>query len=224
MTAPATIEITDEIAIITMDDGKANAINPPMLEALNACLDQAEKDAKVVIITGREGRFSGGFDLKLMMSLPGDQVKALVDGGGMLAHRLYSFPMPVIAACNGHGVAMGCFILLSCDVRIGTAGAFKIGANETQINMVLPIFASELVKARVADDFKTRSMVFGELFDPETAAKAGYLDRVVDVDALLDTAKATAEAIKPLSGSSLTGNKLLLRETTLATIKASLPD
>ena len=224
MTAPATIEITDEIAIIAMDDGKANAINPPMLEALNACLDQAEKDAKVVIITGREGRFSGGFDLKLMMSLPGDQVKALVDGGGKLAHRLYSFPMPVIAACNGHGVAMGCFILLSCDVRIGTAGAFKVGANETQINMVLPVFASELVKARVADDFKTRSMVFGELFDPETAVKAGYLDRVVEASALLATAKATAEAIKPLSGSSLTGNKLLLRETTLATIKASLPD
>lgn len=224
MTAPATIEITDEIAIITMDDGKANAINPPMLEALNACFDQAEKDAKVVIITGREGRFSGGFDLKLMMSLPGAEVKALVDGGGKLAHRLYSFPMPVIAACNGHGVAMGCFILLSCDVRIGTAGAFKIGANETQINMVLPTFASELVKARVADDYKTRSMVFGELFDPETAVKAGYLDRVVDGGALLATAKATAEAIKPLSGSSLTGNKLLLRETTLANIKASLPD
>ncbi len=224
MSAPATIEIKDEIAIITMDDGKANAINPPMLEALHACLDEAEKDAKVVIITGREGRFSGGFDLKLMMSLPGEEVKALVDGGGKLAHRLYSFPMPVIAACNGHGVAMGCFILLSCDVRIGTAGAFKIGANETQINMVLPIFASELVKARVADDYKTRSMVFGELFDPDTAVKAGYLDSVVDAGDLLASAKAHAEAIKPLSGSSLTGNKRLLREETLATIAASLPD
>ncbi|MEO1659875.1 MAG: crotonase/enoyl-CoA hydratase family protein [Pseudomonadota bacterium] len=223
MSAPATIEIKDEIAIITMDDGKANAINPPMLEALHACLDQAEKEAKVVIITGREGRFSGGFDLKLMMSLPGEEVKALVDGGGKLAHRLYSFPMPVIAACNGHGVAMGCFILLSCDVRIGTVGAFKIGANETQINMVLPIFASELVKARVADDYKTRSMVFGELFDPETAVKAGYLDSVVNADSLLATAKAHAEAILPLSSPSLTGNKRLLREETLATIAASLP-
>ncbi|MEL6858246.1 MAG: crotonase/enoyl-CoA hydratase family protein [Pseudomonadota bacterium] len=223
MSAPATIEIKDEIAIITMDDGKANAINPPMLEALHACLDQAEKDAKVVIITGREGRFSGGFDLKLMMSLPGEEVKALVDGGGKLAHRLYSFPMPVIAACNGHGVAMGCFILLSCDVRIGTVGAFKIGANETQINMVLPIFASELVKARVADDYKTRSMVFGELFDPETAVKAGYLDSVVNADSLLATARAHAEAILPLSSPSLTGNKRLLRQETLATIAASLP-
>jgi enoyl-CoA hydratase len=224
MTAPATIEIKDQIATITMDDGKANAINPPMLEALHACLDRAEKEAKVLIITGREGRFSGGFDLKLMMSLPGHEVKALVDGGGKLAHRLYSFPMPVIGACNGHGVAMGCFILLSCDVRIGTAGAFKIGANETQINMVLPIFASELVKARVDDAYKTRSMVFGELFDPETAVKAGYLDSVVDASALAATAQAHAEAVKPLSGSSLTGNKRLLRETTLANIAASLPE
>ena len=224
MTAPATIEIKDEIAIITMDDGKANAINPPMLEALNACLDQAENEAKVLIITGREGRFSGGFDLKLMMSLPGAEVKALVDGGGKLAHRLYSFPMPVIGACNGHGVAMGSFILLSCDVRIGTAGAFKIGANETQINMVLPIFASELVKARVPKDFITRSMVFGELFDPDTAVKAGYLDEVVEADKLMATAHGFAEAMKPLSSPSLTGNKRLLREETLATIAASLPD
>ncbi|MEM9054736.1 MAG: crotonase/enoyl-CoA hydratase family protein [Pseudomonadota bacterium] len=224
MTAPATIEIKDEIAMITMDDGKANAINPPMLAALHACLDQAEKEAKVLIITGREGRFSGGFDLKLMMSLPGEEVKALVDGGGKLAHRLFSFPMPVIAACNGHGVAMGCFILLSCDTRIGTAGAFKIGANETQINMVLPIFASELVKARLADDYKTRSMVYGELFDPDTALKAGYLDQVVEAGDLLTTAQAHAEMIKPLSGTSLTGNKLLLREATLANMKASLPD
>ncbi|MCR9193343.1 MAG: crotonase/enoyl-CoA hydratase family protein [Hyphomonas sp.] len=224
MSAPATIEIKDDIAILTMDDGKANAINPPMLEALNACLDQAEKDAKVLIITGREGRFSGGFDLKLMMSLPGTEVKALVDGGGKLAHRLYGFPMPVISACNGHGVAMGSFILLSSDVRIGTAGAFKIGANETQINMVLPIFASELVKARVDQAYLTRSMVFGELFDPETAVKVGYLDQVVGAADLMATAKAHAEALKPLSGSSLTGNKRLLRETTLATIGASLPD
>lgn len=224
MTAPATIEIKDDVAIITMDDGKANAINPPMLEALHACLDRAEAEAKAVIITGREGRFSGGFDLKLMMSLPGADVKALVDGGGKLALRLYTFPMPVIAACTGHGVAMGCFILLSCDIRVGTAGAFKIGANETAINMVLPVFASELVKARIADDYKTRSMVFAELFDPDTATKAGYLDRVVDAGDLLAAAKQYADGLKGLTGTSLTGNKLLLRETTIANIKASLPD
>ena len=90
--------------------------------------------------------------------------------------------------------------------------------------MVLPIFASELVKARVNAAYLTRSMVFGELFDPDTAVEAGYLDQVVDAGDLLATAKAHAEALKPLSGSSLTGNKRLLRETPLATIAASLPD
>lgn len=223
MTAPATISIKDEIAVITMDDGKANAINPPMLKALNACLDQAEQNAKAVIITGREGRFSGGFDLKLMMSLPGPEVKSLVDGGGALANRLYGFPMPVIAACTGHAVAMGCFILLACDVRIGTAGAFKIGANETQINMVIPVFGTELIKARVAKAFMTRSMVFGELFDPDMAVKAGYLDQVVEASALGDAAHSIAASLKRLSTPSLTGNKRLLRKQTLETIAASLP-
>ena len=60
-----TTERRDQVLVVHLDDGKANAINPPMLEALNACLDQAEKDAKVLIITGREGRFSGGFALNL---------------------------------------------------------------------------------------------------------------------------------------------------------------
>lgn len=224
MTAPATIEIKDEIAVITMDDGKANAINPPMLEALHACLDAAEKDAKALIITGREGRFSAGFDLKLMASLPGPEVKALVDGGGALANRLYGFPMPVIAACTGHAIAMGSFMLLACDVRIGVSGAFKIGANETQINMVIPIFGTELIKARVAKDYMTRSMVFGELFDPKLAVEAGYLDQVVEAAALNDAAQSVAKSLKPLSTPSLTGNKRLLREDTLANIAASLPD
>jgi enoyl-CoA hydratase len=76
----------------------------------------------------------------------------------------------------------------------------------------------------VSKDYLTRSMVFGELFDPETAVKAGYLDQVVDAGALMATAQGYAEGLKPLCSPSLTGNKRLLREETLATIAASLPD
>lgn len=224
MTAPATVEIKDDIAVITMDDGKANAINPPMLAALHACLDTAEAEAKAIILTGRPGRFSAGFDLKLMASSPGEEVKALVDNGGVLAHRLYSFPKPVIAACNGHGIAMGCFILMSCDVRIGTLGEFKLGANETQINMVLPIFAEALLRARVPQHMLTKTGIIGHLYDPESAIEAGFLDQVVPADALADTAMAHAKALAPFSGSAYTGNKRLLRAGTLETIAASLPN
>ena len=224
MTAPATVEMHDDIALITMDDGKANAINPPMLEALHACLDQAEKDAKSVVITGRPGRFSAGFDLKLMASSPGEEVKALVDNGGVLAHRLFGFPKPVIAACNGHGIAMGSFMLMSCDVRVGTEGDFKLGANETQINMVLPTFAEELLRARVPKHLLTRTGIIGHLYDPHSAIEAGFLDEVVPADKTLDTAMAHARALAPFSGSAYTGNKRLLRAGTLERIAAAFPN
>ncbi|MEL6259395.1 MAG: crotonase/enoyl-CoA hydratase family protein, partial [Pseudomonadota bacterium] len=163
----ATIDIQDKVAVIKMDDGKANAINPTMLDALHACLDDAEANADAVVITGRENRFSGGFDLRMMSSAPPEDVRALVTNGGKLAMRLYGFKLPVVAACTGHGVAMGSFILLSCDFRVGARGEFKLGANETAIHMVLPKFAAELIKARIDPRRLTEAGVTGQLFNPD---------------------------------------------------------
>ncbi|KCZ90850.1 crotonase/enoyl-CoA hydratase family protein [Hyphomonas johnsonii] len=218
----ATIRIENEIAIITMDDGKANAINPTMLDALNAALDQAEKEAKAVIITGRPDRFSGGFDLKMMMGATPEDVRALVNAGGALALRLFTLPMPVIAACTGHGIAMGCFILLSCDKRFGAKGAYKIGANETQIGMVLPVFALELCKARLNPLYMTESVVNGTLFDPDEAVSVGYLDKAVAPDQVMAEALAEAERLKALPGAALAGNKRILRKPVVDVIGASL--
>jgi len=219
---PATIEIKNDIAIITMDDGKANAINPAMLGALEAALDTAEKDAKAVIITGRDGRFSGGFDLKMMMGSPPEEVMELVKRGGRLALRLYQFPMPIVIACTGHAVAMGCFILLSSDVRIGAKGPFKIGANESAINMVLPVFALELLKARISPRHLTHAAINANLFDPEGAVEAGYLDKVLAPDDVLSTAIAAATALSVLTGPAYHSNKKLIRKHTLDTIAPSV--
>ena len=215
---PATIEIKDNIAIITMDDGKANAINPAMLDALEAALDSAEKDAKAVVITGRENRFSGGFDLKMMMGSPPEEVMALVNRGGRLALRLYQFPMPIVIACTGHAVAMGCFILLSSDIRIGSAGPFKIGANESAINMVLPVFAQELLKARLSPRHLTHAAINANLFDPDGAVEAGFLDKVVAPGDVLAAAIAAATALSALTGPAYHSNKKLIRKHTLETI------
>ena len=208
----ATLTIENEIAVITMDDGKANAINPAMLDALNAALDRAEKEAKAIVITGRPDRFSGGFDLKMMMGASPEEVRKLVMGGGALALRLFTMPMPVIAACTGHGIAMGCFILLGCDKRIGAAGAYRIGANETQIGMVLPVFALELCKARLNPLYMTESVIMGTLFSPEEAVTVGYLDQVTAPDQVLAEAMAEAERLKALPGAALAGNKKILRQ------------
>ncbi len=211
----ASITITDGIAVITMDDGKANAVNPTLVAALNACLDTAEREAKAVVLAGRAQRFSGGFDLKMMAASPRSEVTELVKSGGRLAMRLYGFPMPVVAACTGHCVAMGVFLLLACDVRIGTRGAFKIGANETAIGMSLPIFAVELLKARLDPRALTKAAILAHLYDPESAVTAGYLDSVEDADALLPAAIRTATELAALPGTALATTKRLMRQHTL---------
>jgi enoyl-CoA hydratase len=214
----ATIEFIDDIAVITMDDGKANAINPTMLASLGAALDQAEKQARAVVIAGREQRFSAGFDLKLMQGATPDAVAELVKAGGRLALRLYDFPMPVVAACTGHGIAMGCFILLACDVRIGSAGPFKIGANETAINMVLPVFGLELAKARLNPQFLTDSVINSTLYDPEQAVQAGYLDLVAAPEQVVKLAIERARQLSVLTSKAYAMNKHLIRQHSLDAI------
>lgn len=208
----ASLKIENDIALITMDDGKANAINPAMVASLNAALDTAEKEAKAVVLMGRPDRFSGGFDLKMMMGSAPEEVRTLVMSGGALALRLYTLPMPVIAACTGHGIAMGCFLLLASDKRYGVPGPYKIGANETQISMVLPVFALELCKARLNPQYMTESVINGTLFDPDEAVKAGYLDQVVPAADLLDTAMAEAARLGALPSGAFAGNKRQLRK------------
>jgi enoyl-CoA hydratase len=219
---PVSISIQNDVALIRMDDGKANAINFEMLAALNDALDQAEKGAKAIVLAGREGRFSGGFDLKAFASLGADGVYKLLDGGAELLLRLYGGPLPVVAACTGHAIAMGTFILHACDTRIGAAGDYKIGANEAVTGMNLPIFAIELSRDRLSPRHLTRATIQGFIYDPAGAVEAGYLDLTVAPDQVEATALATAAQLAMLPGASYAWNKNAIRKATLDRIRASL--
>ena len=96
----------EKYCLITLDDGKANALSFDLLYQLRAALDQAEAAGKPVIITGRPGKFSAGFDLNVM-GQGGDEMMKLVSGGSELARRLLQFPTPVVLAVTGHALAMG---------------------------------------------------------------------------------------------------------------------
>jgi len=142
------VDIQNDVALITLDDGKANAVNFELMEALNAALDKAEADAKAIVLAGREGRFSGGFDLGMMGSFTREDSVRLLDRASELVLRLYGGPLPIVGACTGHAIAMGVFLLMSCDTRVGAAGDFKLGANESITGMTLPVFAVELARDR----------------------------------------------------------------------------
>ena len=220
--SPASVEITDGIALIRMDDGKANAINFDMIAALNTALDAAQAEAKAIVLAGRNGRFSGGFDLNAFASLGADGVYKLLDAGAELLLRLYGGPLPIVAACTGHAIAMGTFILHACDTRVGASGEYKIGANEAITGMNLPIFALELSRDRLSPTHLTRATVQGFIYDPAGAVEAGYLDMTVPLEKVEATAIGIATQLSALPAASYAWNKAAIRKGTLDRIKASI--
>ena len=211
----------DAVATITLNNGKVNALSHEVFAELNAALDQAESDRAVVILTGQPGIFSAGYDLKEMTRSP-EAAGALVEVGSSLSLRLLSFPTPVIAACSGHAIAKGAFLLLSSDLRLGVEGPFKIGLNEVAIGMTMHHAGIELARNRLQPAAFQRSVINAEMFDPQAAVSAGFLDRLAPADALLDTAYAEAARLTELDMKAHHQTKLKARAGFLASLKDAI--
>lgn len=214
-------EINEKIAIITLKNGKVNAISHQIITEINDALDQAEAEEAALIITGREGLFSGGYDLNTMKESSTAAI-SLVTAGSTLSRRMLSFPFPVIGACSGHAIAKGAFLLLSCDIRIGTQGPYKIGLNEVAIGMTMHQAGIELARNRIPINYLTRSLITAELFDPETAITAGFLDTVVAYDQLIPTAITAAKQLLTLNMAAHHSTKLKERKEILSALDAAI--
>jgi enoyl-CoA hydratase len=214
-------QLDDGIATLTLSNGKVNAISPDVIAAFNAALDRAEQDRAIVVITGQPGILSGGYDLKVMTSGPQNAID-LVAAGSTLARRMLAHPYPIIVACPGHAVAKGAFILLSADYRIGVEGPFSIGLNEVQIGMTMHHVGIELARDRLRKSAFHRSVINGEMFDPLGALEAGFLDKVVPVDALQATTLAVAQQFKKINMTAHRNTKLKVRKALLETLDAAI--
>jgi enoyl-CoA hydratase len=188
------IDRRDAVTVLHIDDGKVNALTFELIAAMIQAVEDADVDDSVgaVVIHGREGRFSAGFDLEVMMG--GDIADAirLVSDGGDLVRTLYGCGIPVVAACTGHALAAGALVLLGCDVRIGADVPAKVGLNEVAIKMVLPDWAMTIAAARLSKRHVQRAVVNARITAPADAVDVGFLDEVVESDALLETAVARA--------------------------------
>ncbi|PHN58012.1 crotonase/enoyl-CoA hydratase family protein [Pseudomonas viridiflava] len=213
--------LDDGIATLTLNNGKVNAISPDVIAAFNAALDQSEKDRAVVIVTGQPGILSGGYDLKVMTSSP-EAASSLVTQGSTLARRMLSHPFPIIVACPGHAIAKGAFLLLSADYRIGVEGPFNIGLNEVQIGMTMHHAGIELARDRLRKSAFNRSVINAEIFNPDGAMQAGFLDQVVSVEALSETARTVATQLKKINMNAHGKTKLKTRKAFLDTLDAAI--
>lgn len=177
-----TVQIDATVATIRLDDGKANALSHAVLGDLEQALDAVEdSDAGALVLIGRPGKFSAGFDLSVMTAGP-TQARDLLGRGAELALRLYEYPLPVVFGVTGHALAMGGILLSCADLRVGATGPYRIGLPEVRIGMPVPAFAVELCRDRLSPQWFTRAVQLAHDHSPEQALEAGFLDELVELD------------------------------------------
>lgn len=214
-------ELNDGIATITLDDGKANAMSVGMLGALDTALARAEQDQAVVVIQGRPGMFCGGFDLSVFKRDP-RELFTMLKAGAELTERLLSFPYPVVAVCTGHAIAMGVFLLLSADHRIGTKADAKVQVNEVQIGLTLPHFAIEVCRQRLAPAHFHLAAITAHPYDQQQALGAGFLDELTTAESLAELLARRTAHLRGLNIGAFTATKRRLRAATLAALRDAI--
>lgn len=214
--------LQDRVATIRIDDGKRNALSPQLLRGIYQALDRAESDRAIVIITGREAVFSAGFDLHVMKRGGIDALRMLRAGYALTA-RVMAYPYPVIAACNGHVMAMGVFLMLSADYVIGSRGDFKISANEVAIGLTMPRVAAAMLRHRLNPAAFQRAVTLSEYFDVDSALRAGFFDETVDPAHLIPCAEVWAGEFAKLDLAAHAASKRRIRARLIRKIRFSVP-
>ena len=220
MSSRTRIAIEGGIAWITLDDGKVNAMSVGMLREIDEALDAAAGAGAVAVLRGREGIFSAGFDLATFQRGREATLEMLRAGAGLI-ERLLAFPLPVMTVCTGHAFPMGAFLMLSADVRLGVSGPWQIGMNEVAIGLTVPHFAIELARHRLTAPGFVR-VGSAAMFDPETALRLGYLDRVLEPGLLENAAREEALRLRALDVPSFAATKARVNARALEAIRAAV--
>ena len=212
MTSAVGYELNDSVATITLDDGKVNVLGPDMQAAIHEALDRAEKDsAKAVVIAGNGRVFSGGFDLAVFKSGDAKAALAMLSGGFELSLRCLTFPTPVIMAATGPAIAMGSFLLLSGDHRVGQPKT-KCQAIEVEIGMTIPISALEIMRFRLTPAVFDRGASMAATFVGDDAIAGGWIDEIVEADRVVARAQEVAAvAAETLDAGAHLATKLKAR-------------
>ena len=218
----ATLSQENDISIIKLDDGKANAFSFEMLSQVNALLAQVPKDSGALIITGRDGLFSGGFDLKTLATGDMEKITMMVQLGYRLLLELYSFDRPIIAAVSGHAIALGLFVTCSADYRIAIDGQYVCQANEVRNNMDIPPQIMEILKARVNKNYFYPAVFHADTYSVQDSIAVGYIDEVVSAEKFMDRVMEKANELASLPHPFYANTKKSAQEDVREKIAASI--
>ena len=214
------IEVTDNIAVLTIDRPPANAIDLETASALADVLATLEKKDEIgaLIVTGAGKCFSAGLDLKAVPTYNSDQQEAMVMAVNQMFGGLYGLPFPTIAAVNGHAIAGGVILALACDYRIAADGDYKIGLAEARVGVVFPVAAMTIVKSELMPATAKTMVLTARNYNSAEARALGVVDEVLSSDQLLQRTFEVAREMAALPRSSYQRIKNSLRSPALALI------
>lgn len=229
--APYRLEWRDGIALIRLACGKANALNPRSLDAIERALAEAtDGGARGLVLTGYDRFFSAGLDLVVLYNLERDVMDAFMRRFDAVMLRVFAFPRPVVAAIGGHAVAGGAILALACDARVMGASAGRFGLNEVRLGVPFPASALEIARYAIPAASVERALCEGELLDPHDALARGLVTELADRDVveaahaicvrLADMPAGAFETIK----ASLKGPAVERARATLAPLRRAFVD
>jgi enoyl-CoA hydratase len=212
------VTVVDKIAVIRVDDGKRNALSTAAITQLGVAVGGArDRGCEAVVLLGREGTFSAGFDLAEVRESD-ESRERLRRSFVELLIGLFEAPQPVVIGCTGHAMAAGAALLVAADRRIGASGSFRLGFNEAAAGVTISGVTVELARYRMPMPY-LESLVTGDLFEPASAVAAGLLDEVVDPADVEARAMAEAERLLAVPAAAFSAMKATVRGPVIALMR-----
>lgn len=207
----------ENVAEITIDDGKLNVMTLGFFNALTAALARAEAErVRAVVIAGRPGAYSAGLNLKVIPTLPPAEFTETMLAFARTMLRVFTFPIPTVAAVSGHAIAGGALLAFGCDVRHAAQGQFKLQLNETAIGLTLPTWAIEIAHSAIPTRWHTEAILHARPYSPNEALERGMVDAVVPPERLGEQAWKAAKALTALHPEAYAGSKARHRARSVA--------
>lgn len=215
------VEIDQPVATLRLAQGKVNALDLELLEALSGGLDQiSSSEAKAVVLTGAGRSFSAGVDLQRVIREGAAYLERFLPALDLALEKLYTFPLPVVAAVNGHAIAGGCILVQACDRRLMAAGEARIGVPELSVGVPFPPLAFEIMRSALAPNVAQWLMTSGLTLTPELALQYGLLDEVVEPAHLMSHARHAAFHLSETPAATFRLTKKMLRGAALERVTA----
>ena len=217
-----TLKVAGDVSIVKMDDGKVNVFSIEMLENFRAILSEIPRDKGSLIITGSNGIFSGGFNLKTFQAGEPEQITKMLKLGFETLYDIYTFPRPVIASVSGHAIALGIFLVSCCDYRIGVNGDYILQANEVRNKMSIPTQLIEIAASRLDKSHIYRALFHAEPYPINSGVEAGWLDEIAEPADLEKRVLEKAKDLATLGHPYYKETKEILLGDTFKKIKAAI--